>query len=52
MEIQDALAKYLFEPLEMNDTGMIYFGDIKERMAVFYEKRRWNTYTRQSYDGQ
>lgn len=40
MEIQDALAKYLFEPLEMNDTGMIYFGDIKERMAVFYEKKK------------
>lgn len=43
MEIQDALAKYLFEPLEMKDTGMIYFGDIKERMAVFYEKKEDGT---------
>ena len=36
--IQDALKEMIFDPLEMKSTGMIYFGDIESRLAIFYNR--------------
>lgn len=43
LEIEDALKKYIIEPLELKSTGMRYFGDIKERLATLYQKREDGT---------
>lgn len=34
--IHEALRDMIFAPLGMKDTGMIYFGDIRSRLATFY----------------
>lgn len=36
--VNDALKDLLFDPLEMKDTGAIFFGDIRERMVTLYAK--------------
>lgn len=36
--VNDVLKEMLFEPLEMKDTGAIFFGDIEERMVSLYAK--------------
>lgn len=40
MEIQDALAKYLFEPLEMNVRGMFILGILKNGWPYFMKKKK------------
>jgi len=37
--IEDAVKDYLLNPLEMNDTGMLYRGDIKDRLVTFYYRK-------------
>lgn len=37
--INDVLKELLYDPLEMNSTGAIYFGNVKERMAGLYAKQ-------------
>lgn len=36
--VNDALKELLFTPLEMRDTGAIFFGDIEKRMVTLYAK--------------
>lgn len=35
-EIEQALRELLFDPLDMRDTGMRFFGNIQERLSAFY----------------
>lgn len=37
--IEAALMEYLFEPLGMKDTGMLYRGDVEDRLVTFYSKQ-------------
>ncbi len=34
--VNDVLRELLFDPLEMKDTGAVFFGDIRERMVTLY----------------
>lgn len=36
--VNDALKELLFTPLEMRDTGAVFFGDVEERMVTLYAK--------------
>lgn len=45
MEIEDALKKYIIEPLDMKSTGMRYFGDIQERLATLYQREEEGSLT-------
>lgn len=37
--VNEALRDMIFDPLEMNDTGDIFFGDISDRMVKLYVKK-------------
>ena len=45
--VNEALRDMIFDPLEMNDTGDIFFGDISDRMVKLYVKKEgwfsWKT---------
>jgi len=43
--IAEALRDSLFIPLDMESTGMLYFGDIESRMATFYTRNCSGTLT-------
>lgn len=41
--VNDALCELLFDPLGMNDTGDIFFGDISDRMVKLYSQKEDGT---------
>ena len=44
-DIETALRMLLFDPLDMPDTGMRFFGDIQQRMSTFYMRDEQGTLT-------